>query len=75
MTTKNEQGAVSVIKAALKALDTAATKVATSRPTVIAAKKCPPDQCIGCGRKVKPNGTGIRHCNRPVCVRKAASKM
>lgn len=67
----------SAVKAA-KALDRAATKAA-SRPRgkVLAGPSCPPNQCVGCGRRVTPNPDPDQysHCNRPQCVRKAAALM
>jgi hypothetical protein len=58
------------VKAANRVMDKAAAKAC--REKVIASSSCPADQCIGCGKRVKPNGSGIAACNRPACVRKAA---
>lgn len=71
-------GVVKTAVNAAKAIDRAATKAA-SRPRgkVLAGSACPPDQCVGCGRRVTPNPDPgqYSHCNKPACVRKAAALM
>jgi hypothetical protein len=61
---------VKAVKAADRAMDKAAARAC--REKAIASTSHPSDQCIGCGRRVKPNGSGVAHCNRTACVRKAA---
>ncbi|MCU1685766.1 MAG: hypothetical protein JWQ81_6505 [Amycolatopsis sp.] len=38
---------------------------------VVAASSCPPNQCGGCGRKVR---SGAGHCSRVACTKKIAAR-
>jgi hypothetical protein len=43
---------------------------------VIRSTTLPDKRCCGCGKAVRSHGgTGIYHCSKPACVRKAARHM